>query len=40
MNDRVRQIFDQAQQLPPEGLAELLDLLLTRNYGPGPGMGR
>jgi putative addiction module component (TIGR02574 family) len=28
MNDRVKQLFDQAQQLSPEERAELLDLLL------------
>jgi putative addiction module component (TIGR02574 family) len=36
MNDRVKQLFDQAQQLSPEEQAELLDLLLAVAPEPGP----
>jgi hypothetical protein len=36
MNDRVKQLFDQAQQLSPEELAELLDLMLAKAYQPDP----
>jgi putative addiction module component (TIGR02574 family) len=32
MNDRVKQLFDQAQQLSPEEQAQLLDMLLTKNF--------
>jgi hypothetical protein len=32
MNDRVKQLFDQAQQLSQEEQAQLLDMLLTKNF--------
>jgi Putative addiction module component len=37
MNNRVKQLFDQAQQLSPEEQAELLDLLIASAPEPAPG---
>ena len=37
MNNRVKQLFDQAQQLSPEEQAELLELLIAFAPDPAPG---